>query len=65
MVREDVAHVESLPFSAGVSRSETYCSSAEPLREWEIVVSAGKDDLTMAEVTLEEWRSGGDKLLEP
>ncbi|KAK5936712.1 NRPS [Knufia obscura] len=63
VVHQDVAHVESLPFSLANSRMETYYPHLEPLREWKIQAFAGRDEMTMEVVTFEEWRSFGKELL--
>lgn len=63
VLHQDVAHVESLPFSLASSRMETYYPHLEPLREWKVQAFAGKNEMTMEVVTFEAWRSFGEGLL--
>lgn len=63
VVHQDVAHVESLPFSLADSRMETYYPHLEPLREWKIQAFAGKDEMMLEVVTFDAWNDFGQELL--
>ncbi|KYK58459.1 peptide synthetase [Drechmeria coniospora] len=64
VVHQDVAHVETLPFSAASGRLETLYLHEEPLREWKVQAYIDGDEMKLEIVTVDSWGEFAKGLLD-